>query len=85
MTPVTALTPRPTISPFSAYSFSTLPCVSSANGIPSATATTRGRVNGLKPVKPNVRSGAYVRAYERLWPPVYVCECLSYPTPQPSW
>ena len=40
-----------------------VPRVRSANGIPSATSMTRGRVNGLSPVKPDFRSGAYVRAY----------------------
>jgi hypothetical protein len=32
------------------------------NGMPSATQTTAGRVNGLKPSNPKWRAGAYVRA-----------------------
>src|SRR6185369_4943868 len=60
--PSTDFMPRATISPLRAYSRSCDPCVSSANGIDSATAITEGRVYGLNSTKPSSRATAYPHA-----------------------
>ena len=67
--PSTDFMPRATISPLRAYSRSCDPCVSSANGIASATAITDGRVYGLNSTKPSSRATAYPRTQPRLSPP----------------
>ena len=54
----TERTPRPTISPLSAYNRSCDPSVSSAKGIASATAITLGRVYGLNPSNPSALAHA---------------------------